>query len=238
MTRGSQARPGQRRILVFGEDPTDSELIRELIVALCPQAEGLVKIRRKPQVLIKNARPGAQVRSRADAIKAVVSAERADAEIICVFAHEDCDKVEPASDDLARRIEDALRDIGCPVHAVTPAWETEAWLFLWPAAVGAYRPKWQALPSAPHDTGQIRNAKEELRRVLRPSAASGTKVPDYQTTDAPVIAAKVRELGLARKPTGTSASYDRFCRSVDSCCRAIAQAGTPPHRQRGIAANR
>jgi hypothetical protein len=115
------------RILVFGESENDTKAIREFIEAWCPAAR--VEIRRKPIVLIKDARPE-NVKSQADQIARVVAAEQQSGPVGCIFAHKDCDAVEPAHNQVASTIEAELTAAmaragvtACSVHAVVPAWE-------------------------------------------------------------------------------------------------------------------
>jgi hypothetical protein len=170
--KGRSRRPSI--VLVFGEDDHDRECIKILLEGLRPDLARRVQKRRQPLVLIKNANP-ADVPDRAQRIATVVEAERESVEIAGVFAHEDCDEVEPAHEVLAKKIEDALRAAGCEAHAVAPAWEMEAWWFLWPAAVKAANPSWRA-PDAHlgQNVGMICNAKQELqRRVVPPQGKGG-----------------------------------------------------------------
>lgn len=206
------------RILIFGEDENDTKFLSELMVALCPELAGRTKPFRRPPILIKDA-DSRKVPSRVQAIVDLIEAERQTAEVLCVFAHEDCDDFGPAHEALAKKIEEGFAAAGHHVHAVTPAWETEAWIFLWPEAVAAYRSKWASLDSyRGRDTGQIKDAKEALMRGLRSSGKNSSAVRDYRESDAPEIAKKVREMGLATSPKGKNASYDRFRRLVMLCC--------------------
>lgn len=206
-------------VLVFGEDDHDRECIKILLEALRPDLARRIQTRRHPLVLIKNARPE-EVPDRAQSIATVVEAERVRGEVGCVFAHEDCDDVEPAHEQVATKIESALQATGCDAHAVAPAWEMEAWWFQWPDAVQAANPSWRK----PDDylgknVGMIRNAKEELKRCVIPrdkkQGRSGFR--GYNESDAPKIAAEVSKQGVAKKPQATSNSYDRFRRSAQLC---------------------
>lgn len=215
--KGQRSRRSRaRRILIFGEDENDTKLLSELLVALRPEFQGLIKPFRRPPVLIKDA-AARRIPDRVEAINALIAAEMTSAEVVCVFAHEDCDDFEPAHEALAEKIERAFGEAGYHVHAVTPAWETEAWLFLWPDAVAAHRPSWASLdPYRGRDVGKIANAKETLRRALRPAGKSN-RVRDYRESDAPEVARIVRQLNLANTPGGHSASYDRFRDRVAAC---------------------
>jgi hypothetical protein len=206
-------------VLVFGEDENDREALKELIIALCPELEARVETRPRPLVLLRDVSP-AELPNRARQIADVVAAERVRKDVRCVFAHHDCDDVEPSHEALSRRIEEALARAGCPTYAVTPAWELEAWWFMWPLAVKAYQSSWN-IPKKYKGTkvGLIVDAKEEFRRAVRP--AGKQKRRDYRESDSPLIAKKVRELGIARDPEAQSSSYERFVASVDSCCQGI-----------------
>lgn len=239
MSRGKGGRGGPKRqagrrpplVLVFGEDENDTKSIRELIEALQPGLVGKVQHRRQPLVLIKNARPE-DVPDRAQRIAAVVEASRTTHDVLCVFAHEDCDELEPAHGEACAKIEAALEQAGCPAHAVVPAWELEAWWFLWPEAVQAVRPKSWRLPDdyVGKQVGRIRDAKEELARRIVPKNLKPEKrkgFPHYQESDSPAIARQVREKGVARKPQAQSDSYARFVASVDQCASRTAGTGHP-----------
>lgn len=219
MARSKKSKP--KRILVFGEDDNDTKFIHEMLLGLCPEFNGMVKTFRKPPILIKDCDP-TKVPGRVEIIKKLIDAEATSCEVVCVFAHEDCDDFEPAHTKLSRKIEEGFAEAGYHVHAVTPAWETEAWLFLWPEAVSDYRSGWRSLERfRGRDVGKIRNAKEELVRSLRPQGKGSARSRDYRESDAPMIAGKVREMGLANSPAGRSASYDAFRDRVRACCDRI-----------------
>ena len=210
-------RPTRRRtprVLVFGEDPNDTEAIKELFRALRPKAPS-PKTLRAPLVLVKG-RDADGVRSNAeDAARAVTRAAGVRYDVELVIAHEDCDAVEPAHLPLAARIEASWGEaLGVPVIGVAPAWETEAWFYLWPDAVAAVNGSWRPLPRKARNVGKIQNAKEELRRNLRPGGKA--RADDYQESDAPRIAAKVRERGEVNRPVEnvTSDSFAEFKKKV------------------------
>ena len=215
--RGSARR--RRVILIYGEDPSDTRALAELIRALAPDSAIQPEPRRQPLVLIKNA-PLSEIVDRAHQIKAAVEGERTRFDVVCVFAHEDCDACEPQHEVVARKIEDALAAVGCQAQAIVPAWEIEAWWFLWPEAVKSVVPSWR-LPNdyVGRNVGLITNAKEELARaVLRglPPSSRG-RVRPYRGSDSPAVARFVRERGEAGAPQGTSSSYARFRESVRVC---------------------
>lgn len=221
---------GRRRrttVLVFGESDNDRRAIARLVEALCPDVTA--RAVPKPQVLVKGAVAGtaaANVERITDVVKAIAQREH----VVCVFAHQDADKVEPHHETIATQIETTLTtaDMPCQVHAVVPAWELESWWFLFPAEVASVRSAW-AEPSTPTPPGLMRDAKESLRRALRPprlTQQQRKRFPDYRETDSIAIADAVRRDGRARTVLGRSASYDRFVASVDNCC-AVAVAERP-----------
>ncbi|GMU10803.1 hypothetical protein [Corallococcus caeni] len=222
--KDSRQKPRGKRpqqILVFGESENDTKSLKELILALRGDLADKVQPRRDPLVLIKNAKPE-DVPERAKKIADAVDISRATHDIVCVFAHEDCDALEPKHEEACRKIEEAMQQAGCPAHAVVPAWELEAWWFMWPDAVQAIRPKsWRAPDDyLGKEVGRLKDAKEELKKRVVPKDLKPDKRKTFQTyqeSDSPAIAQKVREKGLARKPAAKSSSYTRFVASVDEC---------------------
>lgn len=216
MSRKSSQRKRKKCIIVFAEDETDQNVLRELMSALRPDLSAAIVTRRHSPVLINDVEASA-IPGRIASITALIDAEKVTADVVGVFVHEDADNFPPHDVKLAEKIETSYAEAGYAVVAVTPSWETEAWMFLWPKAVAAYRPKWHPLDDRPRDVSMIRDAKEALRRDLRPKGkrAKTNPVPDYRTTDAAEIARKVRELDLARSPVGKSDSYVRFSAAVD-----------------------
>lgn len=207
-------------ILIFGEDQNDTETVEQILLSLCPDFSGKTKTFREPPVLIKDANPSS-IPDRVDKITALIDAEKSAADVICVFAHEDCDQPEPAHETVTEKIETSFRAAGYNVHAVSPAWEMESWIMLWPSAVAAYRPKWRSLDQYRNrQVGMIDNAKETLRRALRP-VGGNTRVRDYRESDAPRIAAVAREMGLIDVPAGRSDSFELFRERVLACCESL-----------------
>jgi hypothetical protein len=225
LTASSRVHRRRRRrvVLVFGESQNDTKAIAELIIALCPELAASVKAILRPPLLIKDIRPD-RIPDRVAIITGLIRAEAVSADVICVFAHEDTDAVAPSDERLSQRIEAAFSSVGVHLHAVTPASEIEAWWFLFPQALRAYRPSWERLRGyAGRDVGRIVDAKEELRRALRPRN-SATTSRDYRESDSPGIAAKVRELGIVSRPDARCGSFERFTGQVASCCTAFTDA--------------
>lgn len=194
--------------LVFCEDKNDADSLVELTAAIWPAAPK-ISYARKPLVLIRDA-PTAEARKKnAAGVAAVVKAKSVVANVQLVVAHQDCDAVEPAHHALADSIRRELESEGVPnVIAVTPAWEIEAWWYLWPSAVASVNSKWKPL-NRKGNHGMIQNVKEELRRDLR---AKGVR--DYEESDCVKIATQVRAKQLIGTKVGACASFDAFAARV------------------------
>ncbi|MBF0373022.1 MAG: hypothetical protein HQL39_06345 [Alphaproteobacteria bacterium] len=201
-------------VLVFGEDDNDREAVCHLARALCP---GVCLAKRRSPLVLTKGRAEAEARKQASRIAAVVRAERIRSEIPLVLAHEDCDAVEPAHEALADRIEGNLSREGIPCVAVTPAFEIEAWWFLWPRAVTAVKSHWRDPGQQGREVGLIVDAKEALRHALR--KPGGDRRHDYKESDSPKIAAKVGELELVDQPQARSASFARFATKMRAALR-------------------
>lgn len=201
-----------KTILIFGEDDNDSHALKHLVEALRP---GLAQIKthRRPIILSKDAHASKRDEMCREIAK-LVGALRVVCEVVSIVAHRDCDAAEPAH--VASR-ESLLRDmrnhaLPQPV-AATPAFEMEAWWFLWPEALAATRSCWNHVKSRGH-VGKIVNAKEKLRRELRPKGGA-VKCPEYAESDSRRIAENVKQLGLVRAPKGQSDSFADFVSQLD-----------------------
>lgn len=194
--------------LVFGEDENDADSLIQLTAAIWPEVPKLTHTR-KPLVLIRDA-PTAEARKKnASGVAAVVKAKSVIADVQLVVAHQDCDALEPAHEGLAESIRAELEAAGLPnVIAVAPAWEIEAWWYLWPDAVAAVNSKWKRLGRTGNH-GMIQNVKEALRRDLRNKG-----VRDYEESDSVKIAVQVRSEGIVGTKVGTSASFEAFADRV------------------------
>lgn len=216
-SKGKARKRKKKAVLLFGEDKNDREAIQELAEGLCPALAGHVQIRRHPLVLVKNVNP-VELASRKRSLRAQVAADRVRFDVRGVLVHEDCDAVEPAHEALAARYADAFKDADYRVHPVLPAWELEAWWLLWPDELGEYRASWRAPTEfRGKHVGKLRNAKERLRRAVRPKRMTGDKAkrfPDYEESDSPGIARLLRERGCLDSPQGRSDSYAHFQREL------------------------
>jgi hypothetical protein len=206
-------------ILVFGESDNDRAALVDLFRALRPDLASVsMRTMREPLILMKDESLPKTRHKTTDRIAAVVRAEKVSRTVLAVIAHEDCDAVEPAHIALSETIESELIAAGVPsLIAATPAWEIEAWWMLFPAALRATRPCWAATDYAGQHTGKIENAKERLRRDLRPTDRRGRGTcPDYAESDGIKIATNVRAMNLQDQPRGTSESFGFFARKIRS----------------------
>jgi hypothetical protein len=203
------------RILVYGEDENDRDIIRELIVAICPSAAGRVEKRRRPPMFVKGG-SSTNLAHRAQKFAAAVRAdESANGPVSCVFVHEDADGLPPEDEVRGRQMRDACANEGLDVIPVVPAWEIEAWFFLFPAAVARGFPSWRRLPERPGARVDfIENAKERFRALTAPPGGKRR----YVESDGRRIASCIRELGLADSPVGEAAAFTRFREDVAGCC--------------------
>jgi len=205
-------------IIFFGEDDNDREALKRLTLSLLRKPDQLrPKSLRKPISLIKGIERAKQI-DRVAKVRATIRAINVQAPVRAIIFHQDADDYEPAH----TRVEDEIRQLyaslpGAVVAAV-PAWELEAWWFLFPTAVGSVRESWQD-PNhyVGKDVGKIRNAKERLKECVRPTdKRRNSRFPDYQESDSPLIAEKVVTMGLIRKPSGHSRSWTSFVNQLDA----------------------
>jgi hypothetical protein len=183
---------------------------------LCPAADGRVAKRKKPLLLAKGATTGG-LDARAKKLAATIRAEIAIRPVACVFVHEDADDYAPADKARAESMEAAAAKHGATVCAVVPAWETEAWFFMFADAVAEAFPSWIRLKPVVGRVDNRKDAKEAFRNATTPRSARRR----YREHDGPKIAAKIAERGEARSPVGRSDAYERFVRCADTCCTQV-----------------
>ncbi|MFC7480142.1 hypothetical protein ACFQX7_08995 [Luedemannella flava] len=171
----SSANSTEKQIIVFGEDDNDRQSIKVLLCGLRPDiSPSAVKLLREPMALVKDISPG-KVGRKVDRVAAALRAAHARQEIRCVLMHEDADALEPAHVAIAERIENSYAAMPWKVHAVVPAWEMEAWWFLFPDAVAALRSSWRKPDDYLNkDVGKVANAKEKLKSAVRPAGFRGS----------------------------------------------------------------
>jgi hypothetical protein len=208
----SKERAGQglpKVSLIFAENKNDADSIAHLSKAIWAQIP-TPRYRRHPLVLIRDKQQAEDRKKNAADILGVVKAEQVLNDVCFVFAHKDCDAVEPAHVAQAKAMKVALAAQGLAnVVPVAPAWETETWWFMWPDAVAAVNAKWTRLKRKGNH-GMITDAKETLRRDLR----NANTRRDYQESDSPTIAANVLSLGIIDQRIGSSESFTQFRREL------------------------
>lgn len=206
--------------LIFGEDRNDADALGHLTRAIWPTVPKM-KYLRRPLVLIRD-RQGAEARKEnANDIAAAVKAASVQSDVRLVMAHRDCDAIEPAHESVRETIRAELEAAGLAnVISVAPAWEIEAWWFLWPDAVAAVNSKWNRLKRKGNH-GMIENAKEALRRDLRSERAR-----DYEESDSAKIAEKVLTMKLVSSRVGTCNSFIDF----ESRVREVSKLSEDPRR--------
>jgi hypothetical protein len=184
---------------VFGESPNDTSAIRNLIVGLRPDLRDHVETRRDPLVLTQEKSP-TKAKTNHQRIAGLVRQESAAKTVLAVVAHHDCDAVEPAHTDVAKQIEDGIKDAGCilPVIGVAPAWEIEAWWMLFPEAVGKVVEGWREPDDwLGRNVGMVENAKENLTKAVHPKSSKGKRrTREYEERDSIKIASNIDEFGL------------------------------------------
>jgi len=200
---------------VFAESLNDARALRSLIEALCPALKNRVREQPRPPSLQNSA--GAQpVRRWLDVVNEVVERASMRASVACVFVHRDADGPDPRGR-LAASTETSMRRAGIENgHAVVPVQEIESWWFMFPRTTEGFRTAWSGtLRISQRDVDKISDPKEELTR----RTSRGGRKKAYSEADSPQIARLVaRAIESGQAPTGSSRSFDRFRKSVDSCC--------------------
>jgi hypothetical protein len=145
-------------------------------------------------------------------------AAREQAEVACVFIHEDFDAADsPQRDVIRTRVQESLRRNLVGVYYILATCEIEAWLLLFPDAISAVNSTWNA-PNRYRgiDTGRITDPKRVMKREV-----SGVANSRYEETDAPRIMEKVVELDLQDVPSGSNRSYRELRESASDCCAEL-----------------
>ena len=208
MARSGRTSDRKPAILIFAEHRHDQDTLDELARGLRKDLPRAQKPKR-PMVLMRG-REAALKRKNAQSLLAQVERFQRLWDVKLVIAHEDCDAVEPAHEDRIQDLTHQLSGHGFPVVPAAPAWEMETWLYLWPDAALKVNSRWRRPSRTGKRVGLIPNAKEQLRRDLRPSDAAARGVRDYDESDCARIAGHVRESGKIDRIDAQSASYERF----------------------------
>jgi hypothetical protein len=198
-------------ILIFGEDDNDRRALIHLIQGLLPEGHNpKIEARRRPIILSRQARARLAMSTE---IGALWRAERRRGRSVLVVVHRDCDAVEPAHVWESEALKKELHDVGVTdVVAATPAWEIETWWMLFPEALARVRGCWRAVDYSNREVGRIEDAKERLRRDLRPiGQAARNRCPDFTESDGIRVAQEIRKGGLAARPSGARcSSFETF----------------------------
>lgn len=224
---GTRIRAERKPIVVIvGEDRNDRQTLRILLEAFCPQLRGRM-VETNDAVRLRDASPKTLTERVTLLGKAVrARAAREDADVACVFVHEDLDR--PDGDHYLtsrERVQEALRLEFGNAHYVLAVWEIEAWLLLFPEALAAVVRTWR-LPAKYQgaDTGRLDDPKRiMMREVTRDSRR-------YREADAPIVFAKAVEIGCLERSVGTNRSWAQLRADVKGCCSAHIPLPRSPQR--------
>ncbi|MFG2309709.1 hypothetical protein ACGFS9_13700 [Streptomyces sp. NPDC048566] len=204
---GSRGPHGRGVIVLAGEDSNDCRIVAEIIKQHHPDLGNARLVEISDKTRLKTATgPDLAARVRTIIGKAKGRALRAKGPLVGLVIHEDLDGYTDAEYTRVRtNVAGALsRESPCNSALALAAWESEAWLLLFPDAFPAVRPNWKVPAQLQgRDTGTIKSPKEDLKRRL------GS--PAFRESDGPKVAEQARSLGLlASGPTGTNRSYKDF----------------------------
>jgi hypothetical protein len=143
-------------------------------------------------------------------IAALWRAEQKQGRRVVVLVHRDCDDLEPAHVAASEGLKSEIHAAGvADAVAATPAWEIEAWWMLFPEALARVRRCWRAVDYSNQHVGRFQNAKERLRRDLRPiEQAARKRCPDFVDSDGIRVAEEIWKGGLIER--GTLPRSDSF----------------------------
>lgn len=197
-----------------GEDRNDRRCLRILLEAFCDEMRGRLVEINEPVRLHKV--PAERLPRWISDLAALARARATteDAELACVFVHEDLDSGD--GDDypsIHRRVQDALcRELG-NAHYVLAVEEMEAWLLLFPDALSDLVGSWK-LPAKYRgkDTGRLTDPKGILMREV---SKGGRR---YRESDAPAVLERVVALAIHREPIGSNRSWTRLGTDIADCC--------------------
>ena len=206
----------EHAILVFGEDDNDRRSISNLLRAILLEKQNVdILVRRSPTILSREAK-----RKRVDMAKEILAfctAEKLRRKRVNPVVHRDCNSVEPAHKEEEKVLRELLQAVGLSgVVVATPAWEIEAWWMLFPKALHDTRKCWKQVNYGSQNVGMIQNAKERLRRDLRPDGAGSRSCPDFAKIDGVLISEKIAEHRLIHQAiSARSEVLQSFRRQVE-----------------------
>lgn len=212
---GIGTRATRRPVVVLaGEDRNDRRCLRVILEAYCPDMRGRLVEVNEPVRLHKVAddRLPQRVSELAKLARARAAVENA--ELACVFVHEDLDGVDgdayPRIHDRVQRVLQA--ELG-NAHYVLAVEEIEAWLLLFPDALSEFVRSWK-LPAKYRgkDTGRLMDPK---RILMQEVSKAGRR---YRESDAPFVLEKAMQAGLHHNPAGSNRSWTQLRADVGECC--------------------
>ncbi|GLP66694.1 hypothetical protein TUSST3_33150 [Streptomyces sp. TUS-ST3] len=212
--------PQERGVIVLaGEDTNDCRIVAEIIKQHHPDLGNARLVEIGDKTRLKTATgPDLTARVRTIIGKARARALRAKGPLVGLVVHEDLDGYTDGQYTRVRaNVAGALsREAPCNSALALAAWESEAWLLLFPDAFPAVRPNWKVPAQLQgRDTGTIKSPKEDLKRKL------GS--PAFRECEGPKVAEQARSLGLlASGPTGTNRSYKDFVHELGQWSEASA----------------
>lgn len=212
---GTRVRATRKPVIILaGEDGNDRKSLRILLEAFCPDMRGRI-IEINDSVRLRQA-SGETLRSRVITLanKVRARAAREDADVACVFIHEDFDAADSdAYQTVRNRIQDALDASFDTAHYVLAVWEIEAWLLLFPDSLSAFVSSWTVPAKYRNkDTGRLTDPK----RILTHEISNGSRL--YRESDAPALFDKTVALNCHKTPAGSNRSWDQLQQDVQQCC--------------------
>ncbi|WP_328693520.1 hypothetical protein OHA74_40205 [Streptomyces phaeochromogenes] len=222
---GNRGQQERGVIVLAGEDSNDCRIVAEIIKQHHPALGNARLVEISDKTRLKTATgPELAARIRTIIGKAKGRALRAKGPLVGLVIHEDLDGYTDAAYTRIRaNVAGALtRESPCNSALALAAWESEAWLLLFPDAFPAVRPNWKVPAQLRgRDTGNFKGPKEELKRRL--------VSPVFRESDGPKVAEQARSLGLlASGPTGTNRSYTDFVHELGQW--SAASASSPRRR--------
>lgn len=213
---GTRERATRKPVVVLaGEDRNDRRSLRSLLEQFCPEMRGRI-VEINDSVRLRDASPDTLSRRVGTlAKKARARAVKENADLACLFVHEDLDRPDGVEyHEIHRRVQRALRNAVSSAHYVLAVWEIEAWLLLFPNALAGLVSTWQVPEQRRNrDTGRLNDPKKILMREV---SRAGRQ---YRESDAPDVLAKAIDLGCVDHPAGTNRSWTQFRTDVEDCCR-------------------
>jgi hypothetical protein len=201
-------------VVLAGEDSNDRKSLRIILEEFCPNMRGRLVEISAPVRLRQASATNLAHRVGKLASLARARAVRENAELACVFVHEDLDAVDgEAYVQTRERVQKALEAELGNVHYVLAVWELEAWLLLFPEALTALISTWN-IPAKyrGRDTGRFQDPK----RIMMHEVAKAPR--RYRESDAPDVLAKAVASGGRERPVGVNRSWDRLREDIAQCC--------------------